>query len=73
MNNAKDSLRSFWNDEEGMGTLEVILIIAVVVMIALVFRKYIVSWVEDLLGNADKDVKDINAGNGIPSPGSASR
>jgi Flp pilus assembly pilin Flp len=68
MNKFMSGLKSFWNDEEGMGTLEVILIIAVVVMVALVFRKYIISWVNKLFESADKNVTDINNQSGLNTP-----
>lgn len=49
-------LKSFWNDEEGMGTLEILLIVAVLIAVALAFREYIIGWVEGLLTNIDKDM-----------------
>ncbi|WP_268624598.1 Flp1 family type IVb pilin [Paenibacillus alvei] len=53
-----EGMKRFWKNEEGIGTLEIILIIAVIVIIALLFKKQIVQWVTDLLGNADKSIKD---------------
>ena len=49
----------FWKDEEGMQTLEVMLIIAVIVVIALAFRKQITAWVKALLDFGDKKVSDF--------------
>ena len=49
----------FWKDEEGMQTLEVMLIIAVIVVIALAFRKQITAWVKALLDFGDKKVGDF--------------
>ena len=40
-----DLVKDFWNDEEGMGTVEIVVIIAVLVTIAIIFRKAIVEWV----------------------------
>lgn len=37
------SMRSFLRDDSGMGTLEVIIIIAVLVALALVFRNFIMD------------------------------
>lgn len=49
MNKVKELIKSFWKDEEGMQTLEIMLIIAVIVVIALLFREAIIGWVNDLL------------------------
>ena len=38
-------LKGFLKDEEGMGTVEIVVIIAVLVTIAIIFRKAIVDWV----------------------------
>jgi Flp pilus assembly pilin Flp len=35
-------LKGFWQDEDGIGTLEILLIIAVIVIIAIAFRKWII-------------------------------
>lgn len=52
MNMIKESIKNFWNDEEGLQTLEIMLIIAVIVVIALLFRDRIMGWIEDLLNFA---------------------
>lgn len=59
MKEFKNSIVSFWNDEEGIQTLEIMLIIAVVVFIALLFRKQIIGWVEDLLDFGDDKIGDF--------------
>ena len=38
-------------DEQGLGTVEVVLILAVLVGIALIFRQYIFSFVSDIMAN----------------------
>ncbi|MGG4555234.1 Flp1 family type IVb pilin [Paenibacillus humicus] len=43
-----------WRDEDGLGMLEMILIIAVIVIIAVIFRKELKAIVENLLSKADK-------------------
>ncbi|MFC4776813.1 Flp1 family type IVb pilin [Paenibacillus sp. GCM10023252] len=53
------ALRSFWKSEEGLGTLEVILIIAVVIIIALLFKDWIIALVERLMGRADDQADQI--------------
>lgn len=47
----KNLLKEFWTEEEGMGTVEIILIIAALVCVALIFRKAIVKFVEDALSS----------------------
>lgn len=49
MNTIIKGIKNFWNDEEGLQTLELMLIIAVIVVIALMFREKIVDWVTGLL------------------------
>ncbi|OPH47239.1 hypothetical protein BC351_12105 [Paenibacillus ferrarius] len=53
--------KHFWEDEEGLGTLEILLIVAVLVAIAIIFRKWIVSWFQKLIGDANTDLKDNSA------------
>lgn len=61
------SLKKFWNDEEGLGTLEIILIIAVLIAIALLFREAIIGWVKSLLGFGEKHIGDFDPSNTKPS------
>ncbi|WP_339228218.1 Flp1 family type IVb pilin [Oceanobacillus sp. FSL K6-2867] len=56
MNMLKESIKNFWNDEEGLQTLEIMLIIAVIVVIALLFRDQIIGWVKDLLDFGDENI-----------------
>lgn len=51
--------RSFWRSESGLGTLEVILIIAVVIIIALLFKDWIIELIEKLMGKADDEADKI--------------
>jgi Flp pilus assembly pilin Flp len=53
-------LIQFWEDEEGIGTLEILLIIAVIVIIAIAFRKWIMKWVKQLFAGADGELKSPN-------------
>lgn len=59
MNKLKNSVRSFWKQEEGLGTLEIILIIAVVIIIALLFKDWIIELIERLMGKADDEADKI--------------
>jgi len=40
-------LKGFFRDEEGMGTVEMVVIIAILVTIAIIFRGAIVGWVTE--------------------------
>ncbi|MCL2121821.1 MAG: hypothetical protein FWH28_06175 [Clostridiales bacterium] len=45
------SLQSFLWEEDGLGTVEIVLILAVLVGIALIFRQYIFGFVKDIMDN----------------------
>jgi len=49
----KNKVIGFWKEEDGLGTLEMILIIGVIIIIALLFRKEIEKLVGDLLKKVD--------------------
>ncbi|SDZ18209.1 Flp pilus assembly protein, pilin Flp [Evansella caseinilytica] len=51
--------KDFWKEEEGIQTLEIMLIIAVIVVIAIAFRKQIMGWINNLLDFGDKIVDDF--------------
>lgn len=44
-------LRNFWKEEAGMGTVEIVLIIAALVAVALIFKDAIVSFVQNAMAN----------------------
>lgn len=45
------SRNGFLKDEDGLGTVEVVLILAVLVGIALIFREYLFDFVNDIIQN----------------------
>ncbi len=47
----KNKVSAFWKEEDGLGTLELILIIGVIIIIALIFKNQIKTLVERLLTN----------------------
>ncbi|WP_159883530.1 Flp1 family type IVb pilin [Paenibacillus puerhi] len=53
----KEGWLRFWKEEDGLGTLEILLIIAVLIIIAIAFRKWIVKWMGELFGSADEQIK----------------
>lgn len=42
-------IKNFLRDEDGMGTVEIVIILAVLVSIALIFRNTIIKFVKDTL------------------------
>lgn len=52
-------LMKLWTEEEGLGTLELLLIVAVLVGVAILFGNTIVDWVKDILGNIDPSPADV--------------
>lgn len=53
-------LKQFWQEEEGMATVEIVVILAVLVSIALIFRGQIIEFVRTrlstILQDSDTDV-----------------
>lgn len=45
----KNLLARFWKEEDGMGTVEIVIIVSVLVAIALLFRDTITKFVKDTL------------------------
>ncbi|MCQ4086754.1 Flp1 family type IVb pilin [Saccharibacillus sp. JS10] len=46
-------IKGVWKEEDGLGTLEIILIIAVTVIIALIFKNQISTLISRLFGKLD--------------------
>jgi len=53
-------LKRFFIEEDGMGTVEIVIIVAVLVGIALLFRKAIFGFVDDMVTKVFKDNQDVN-------------
>ncbi|QYR20674.1 multidrug transporter [Paenibacillus sp. sptzw28] len=51
--------KRFWREDEGLGTLEIVLIIAVVIILALLFKNWIIDLMDKLMGKADKKADEI--------------
>ena len=47
----RDFMKTFLWEEDGLGTVEIVLILAVLVGIALIFREYIFSFVKEIMAN----------------------
>ncbi|MEK4877675.1 MULTISPECIES: Flp1 family type IVb pilin [Paenibacillus] len=54
-----DSMSNFWIDEEGLGTLEMILIIAVLIAVVLLFKDKIQEVVEALIKTAGEKSQEV--------------
>ncbi|MEF2967080.1 Flp1 family type IVb pilin [Paenibacillus sp. M1] len=55
-------LEEFWRDEDGLGMLEMILIIAVIVILAVIFRSQLKEIITSLLGKAKSKTEDFMDG-----------
>ncbi|AHM64985.1 Flp1 family type IVb pilin [Paenibacillus polymyxa] len=53
------SIRKLYKNEDGLGTLEMILIIAILIAVAIIFKDQIKKIVEGLLKKADKKSNDF--------------
>lgn len=63
MNMLKTFASKCWlslKSEKGLGTLEVLLIVAVLIGIALLFRENIFGWVEGLLERTGEKIEDFD-------------
>jgi hypothetical protein len=65
-----DDLRMFWEEEEGLGTVEMVLLLAALVSIAIVLRLGLFGFMKDnmnkIFDSADKDA-DVQGINGMNS------
>lgn len=55
----RETLAKFWNDESGMGTVEVILIIVVLIGLVIVFKKQINDLVNKIFKKITTDSNKI--------------
>lgn len=55
----KELLKRLWYEEDGMGTVEIIIIIAVLVAVALVFKDGIMDFVNKLMNKFFADPGEI--------------
>ncbi len=61
----KEFWKRFWKEEDGMETIEVVVIIAVLIAVALIFRKGIIDFVNDLMQKIFKtDPVDVPSSDG---------
>ncbi|PYI55982.1 hypothetical protein DLM86_09195 [Paenibacillus flagellatus] len=65
---AKRLAIGFWKDEEGIGTLELLLIVAVLVIVAVAFRKWILSFIKKLFGEANEELGSTGSKDCLSTP-----
>lgn len=53
------STKNFWKEEDGLGTLEMILIIAVLIAVVLLFREEILKVVKSLINTAGEKSQEV--------------
>ncbi|MEN6317028.1 MAG: Flp1 family type IVb pilin [Clostridiaceae bacterium] len=59
-------VKSFLKEEDGLGTVEIVVLIAVLVGIALIFRDAIIKFVTDIMKSVfadDSITRDVDSGN----------
>lgn len=54
-----NQLRAFWEEEDGIGIIEIILILVILIMIIVIFREQIVSIVTKAFKQINGDAKEI--------------
>ena len=59
MNNIKREAKKFWNDEDGMGVVEVVLITVVLVGLVVLFKKQITDLVNSVLSKMTNQANKI--------------
>lgn len=59
MKKVKEMVKKFWNDEEGIGMVEILLILAVIIGLALIFRDQITAMVEKIFKSNNDKMDDL--------------
>lgn len=52
-------LAGFWRSRDGLGTLEIVLIAAVIIAIAILFKDWIIEFLQNLFGQVEDKSKDV--------------
>ncbi|WP_127584523.1 Flp1 family type IVb pilin [Paenibacillus koleovorans] len=68
----KSMLVKVWREEDGLGTLELLLIVAVLVIVAVAFRKWILSFIKSLFGQANEELNDAGTKDCLHNPSTCS-
>lgn len=70
MDGVKRQLMQLWEEEDGIGTLELLLIVAVLVIVAIAFRKWILAFIKKLFGEANQELENTGAKDCLSAPDS---
>lgn len=66
MKRLAEFIKGFFYEEDGIQTIEMVIILVVLVSIAFVFRKTIVQWYNELIGEAQRpDLGTPEVGNSL--------
>ena len=52
-------LKDFWNDESGVGVVEIILILVILIVLVALFKDKIKGIVDNAFSNIDTNAKDV--------------
>jgi len=58
----KAKSKNFWNDESGIGVVEIILILVVLIALVLIFREELKDLVDNVFTSIDSDAATIYGG-----------
>lgn len=58
-NNIKNSAKKFWKEEDGMGVVEIVLIIVVLIGLVIIFKSQITALVNKLLSKMSSQANKI--------------
>ena len=61
-------MKEWWASEEALGTVEMVLILAVLVGVALIFRQYLVGFVQEIMANILGDPLEMIRSNPLELP-----
>ena len=55
----RNELKRFWTEEEGLGTVEIILIIVVIIGLIVIFRTRLTSLIGNIFDTIDSDAGNV--------------
>lgn len=61
-------MKEWWASEEALGTVEMVLILAVLVGVALIFRQYLFGFVQEIMANILGDPLEMIRSNPLELP-----
>ena len=56
---AKNTLKRFWKEEDGMGSVEIILIVVILIGLVILFKDSITEVVKNAIKQIESDAKEI--------------